>query len=418
MKVVVTNTALANTGDAAIMLGTAEILRRALGDDLTIALRDQQPGAAGDKYPEFEVRPVLYDRLIAWTGTRLVKPGMVLPLLTAVLWRTPLRGACLRLMPRQLRDDLADLASADLVVSAGGTYLVPHYRISPKLADLMVAAMLGTPYVLFTQSLGPFHGGGNRLLKFVLRRARLILVRDPRSQTHLEEIGIDPTRVFQCADAAFAIAPPRSSPVRQGRRPRLKIAISVRHWPHFKDDGDNRADAMESYRCAMTVLVRHLVDVHHARVTFISTCQGVETYWTDDSRVAEDIVAGLPGPIHRHIKVDNRFHRPEALLSILGGFDMVVATRMHAAILALVAGVPVLPIAYEFKTRELFTRLGFDDLVIDMDTLSATDLCRTADTILADRPGLRHDIAVSAATMRWSAFAASRRINSILENAA
>jgi hypothetical protein len=40
VKVIVTNTALLNTGDAAIMLGTCAILRQALGEELQITVRD------------------------------------------------------------------------------------------------------------------------------------------------------------------------------------------------------------------------------------------------------------------------------------------------------------------------------------------------------------------------------------------
>lgn len=36
---------------------------------------------------------------------------------------------------------------------------------------------------------------------------------------------------------------------------------------------------------------------------------------------------------------------------------------MHMAILALTSGTPVFPITYEFKTQELFNRLGLGEWV-------------------------------------------------------
>jgi colanic acid/amylovoran biosynthesis protein len=44
---------------------------------------------------------------------------------------------------------------------------------------------------------------------------------------------------------------------------------------------------------------------------------------------------------------------------------------MHMAILSLCSGTPVLPIAYEFKTLELFRRLGLGDLVSDIEAVGA-----------------------------------------------
>ena len=49
-------------------------------------------------------------------------------------------------------------------------------------------------------------------------------------------------------------------------------------------------------------------------------------------------------------------------MELAKGFDFVVATRMHMMILSLCVGTPVLPIAYEFKTKELAARLGIADV--------------------------------------------------------
>lgn len=414
MKIVVTNTALANTGDAAIMLGTAMILRRAFGNDVSFSLRDQQPDEVRERYPEFDIGPVLFDRLLDWLGPRLTKIGVGLLFSVLAFWHTPLRRAALLLLPRAIRRDLDTLAAADLLVSAGGTYFVPHYRTSPKLVDLMAAAVVGTPYILFTQSLGPFPRKGGWLLKAVLRRARMIIVRDRPSRVYLMAAGVKPERIFECADAAFALMPSGRVPPR--RSGPFHVAISVRHWPHFDGGGDGEAE-MARYRRAIAELVRHLVENRRARVTFISTCQGVDAYWTDDSRVAEAIVGTLPEAVRRRTTIDPAFHRPEDLTTVFGNCDMVVATRMHAAILALVAGVPVLPIAYEFKTRELFTRLGFGDLVTDMDGASGAELCRKTDGIFAHRNQLREEIGECVTVMRWSAFAAGRHVSGNLGHA-
>ncbi len=124
--------------------------------------------------------------------------------------------------------------------------------------------------------------------------------------------------------------------------------------------------------------MRRLVTERDARVTFLSTCQGVPEYWAKDSDMARRIVDEIPEELRRNVLVDSNYHRPDELIASYGEFDLVIATRMHAAILALVAGTPVLPVAYEFKMRELFRTFGQVDLVRPFGGLDADEFAAWA----------------------------------------
>ncbi len=405
MKIAITNMVALNTGDAAILFATVDILRTVAGPNLDVTVFDPQASAARSYYPDFDFRPGLFDQIVAWTGVRWRKGGILILLAAAVAWRSPLRRLFAQLLPPSLVESLQRFAAADLVISGGGTYLMPHYRIFPKILDLLVALALRRPFILFTQSLGPFPRRRRTwLLRYVLRQARIILVRDARSRRNLIDLGVSDQRIALCADAAFALAPsqPAGAIARAAEGP-LRIAISVRDWPHFSK---GTADGMAAYHAAIATLVQRLVEGHGAEVTFLSTCQGIREYWTDDSRVAETVVALLPAEIRGRVRVDHEFHTPQTLLSLYADFDLVVATRMHAAILALCAGVPVLPVAYEFKTAELFTTLGFGDYVQSIESLTGEQLCRAADRMLAERLTLRAALPAQVARARCSAFAA------------
>ena len=75
-------------------------------------------------------------------------------------------------------------------------------------------------------------------------------------------------------------------------------------------------------------------------------------------------------------------------MRLLAGFDLSVATRMHAGILALIAGTPVLPIAYEFKTHELFARLGMAEWVQDIESVTGASLRSALDGFVEALPSL------------------------------
>lgn len=412
MRITVTNTALLNTGDAAIMVGTEAILRRAFGEDLELSLRDQQPVEAGELYPEYSCAPLFHDQATAWLGEQWAKLGMLLLCLAALAWRTPLRAPALRLLPADLRGSLRSYVESDLIVTAGGTYLVPHYRLGPKLLELLIARLAGRPYVLFTQSLGPF-SPGQRLLIWLLRGAQLILVRDRRSAAHLREIGVDETRMHRCADAAFALPEEAISPPAPQNAPH--VGISVRDWPHFAKDTEA---GMTRYLDAVAAVTAQLIERQGARVTFISTCQGKMAYWTDDSQVAEEVVARLPQALRAQATVDQRFHGPAELRHLLRGFDLFVSTRLHGAILALQAGVPVVPIAYEFKTIDFFHEIGLEKFLQEIETIEKERLYSASRTALAEQTALRGRIAGEVEALRASAFSAVSSLRRVMEVAA
>lgn len=416
MKIVVGNTAALNGGDAAILYATVDVLRRAFGESLEVTAADLQAEAAARHHSTLDFCPSLYGAVTAWTGAGFRrKAAMLLVLAAAALGRGPLGRLVRWPLPAAVRRTLAAYEAADAVVSAGGTYLVPHYHLTPKLFDFLVTLALGRPLILFTQSLGPFDGLRQRwLLRFVLRRARLILVRDERSVGHLRALGIA-ANVRVAADAAFALASAAPARGRRGGPDRLapapRIAVSVRDWPHFRDGA---AAGMERYRAAVAAFVTELVQRCGAEVTFLSTCQGIPDYWTDDSAVAERIAALVPAELRARIVIDRAFRTPARLIDAFAGFDMVVATRMHAAILALAAGTPVLAIAYEFKTRQLFARLGLDDFTLDAETLTGDGLIDAWARFAAALPRLEATLWPAVARERQSALAVATTLAELL----
>jgi colanic acid/amylovoran biosynthesis protein len=366
MHVIIENTVALNTGDAAILVAIIDIVRETFGADTRISVCDSEPQVAARLYPELSFHPLMTATLSGDLH------------LFGRSWRTPLR----RWLAKRQRanwqhatdgpahDSLALYRSADLVISTGGTYLVEHYKLRNRFDELDKDIALGKSLVLFTQSLGPFSQPDNRArMKRIADAALLVLLRDAKSREHLREIGVTEERLEVVADSVFALAradwlaapPPRAS-----ARP-LRVAVSVRRWTHF--DGHDRDTGMQRYEAAIAGAVTALVRERGAEVVFLSTCQGVPEYLYDDSQVADRIRDGLDADVQRAVSVDRDFHSPAALMLTLRGFDFAISTRMHMAILGLCAGLPVLPIAYEFKTTEVYKSIDQGEWVTDISAI-------------------------------------------------
>jgi colanic acid/amylovoran biosynthesis protein len=290
------------------------------------------------------------------------------------------------------RQAFDDYNSADLIVSTGGTYLVENYGIRPRIFDYQISQALQKPLVFFTQSLGPFQSSYNRkFLTPIFNQAALILLRDEKSKRHLNDLALQNQQAHVTADAVFALGDERAiaaaaNPAHPLQTP-LRVAISVREWKFFKQVSESAG--MENYIESVKQLATHLVQNHGAQVTFLSTCQGIPEYWTDDSKTAYEIFLRLAPEIQTLVQVDQSFRNPHDLIATLKTFDVVVPTRMHMAILSLCAGVPVLPIAYEFKTQELFANLGQAQWVHDIETVTPEGLIQSFDGFISNLNEIR-----------------------------
>ena len=409
MRVLVSTIVALNPGDAAILRGTVRLLQQAFGESVEIVAVDRQADAATALYPWMRFLPSLFaSRQRGWIGGAIARLGYEHRLWRFDAWRLRWAG---RLMQRGWhsfaalfatageRDVLAEYLRADLVVASGGTYLVPAYDTEPPLRDYELTLALDRPLAFMPQSMGPFTN--TRLLKRfadVFGRSRFVFVRDEQSRQHLQSLGVPAVRVRIVPDAAFALATlpsvmaaPMAPTVAPTTPPVRRVAISVREWKHFADGSGNGGE--ERYFAGVAALANWLVTTHDVEVTFLSSCQGIPDYWTDDAATARRVVARLDSAVAARVTIDGVFRDPEALQATLGTFDLVVATRMHVAILALCAGCPVLPIAYEFKTTELFKRLRLAWLPVPIEEATADGLIGRAERLLREWPAVCETLA-------------------------
>ncbi len=377
-QIVITNIVSLNTGDAAILWGMFQILRAKYGDGTRFIVFDKSAEAAGKYYPWANFRQALFgNRPRTGLGKKLEVHGYG-------HWNDRVRFAVLALAARLCRwrlgflsrlmlspedyQSIIEYVNADLVVSTGGTYLTENYGLWTNIRDYKLTQAAGKPLVFFTQTLGPFtRPEYRRAFTAIFHYASSIFLRDERSRDHLVDLGVSQDKITLAKDAAFVIssAAPPASPTP------LRIAISVRSMDFFSDD-DNTLT--ERYKESVIAMVKLAVRDYGAKVEFLSTCQGIEEYWNDDTKLADEIVSSLPEDLSENVFVDRQFRQPLDVIEAYQGFNLVIATRMHAAILSIVAGTPVLGIAYEFKLEELFYQLGMNDARLstsDMDIESS-----------------------------------------------
>lgn len=409
MKISLTNSVMLNGGDAAIVYGTLVALRSAFGHEIEVTVHASRPEVVSRIYPDISVLPspgLYVDTFpqIRFLG-RIVREIKKYKLYaSAFIYKTFGYIPTFLFSDPSIPDAIKKYARADMVVSVGGTYLRDDYDQAARSADFQITLLLERPLALFTQSIGPFTRAlATHPLRKFLQRSFCILLRDERSRKYLSDMGINGPVVDVVADVAFALGD--EAVLRAAAKPRalrqpMRVAISVRDWPHFATC--EREVGMRRYKQAVADLVRHLVENCRARVMFISTCQGLAEY-EDDTPVAESImqVAGYSGD--ESVEVVKGFKHFSDVSQIISTCDYAVCTRLHVAILSLLGGTPVLPIAYEFKSSELFAKFGLSEYVLDIESVYGEQLITYNDQFLQNVQAIRQNIFPQILDMRVEA---------------
>lgn len=382
IKVTLSSAATLNGGDAAIVEGARAFLKWVYGEQVEPWVIDDNPDVAL-RYYELNYLPSLINA--ASNPNPQSFPAKAVRHAQALRERAPL----IFHPSSSTRERVANhIRSSDLLAATGGTYLVDHYAWWRRLPEYETAMRGGVPLVFLTQSMGPLLGPASaiRRLRRVLEYATKVLVRDQRTAEVVHRIAPG-AHVVLAPDLAFALArqveaPQHSQDVRT-ESPR--IAVSVREWPYFKET--SLKAGMDRYRRAVASSVSYLVRQLNASVTFVSTCQGVAEYRYDDSHMAAQVWEMLEPDVAPRVEVDRSFTPPIELIKKLSVFDLVISTRMHGAILSWIAGTPVVAVAYEPKTADLFTKHNLEELVHHMETLEPRRLVETVADVLggADR---------------------------------
>lgn|GEM_PF-706264 len=300
------------------------------------------------------------------------------------------------------RDALQCIADSDLICASGGGYLYDTPTTRPfrrwlswdvwLCADMVAAVVLHKPLMLLPQSFGPVHSPFFRItLRWLLRRATRVYARESPSSHWLTQQGI----AHQCL--------PDMAWLQHGALPVMTphtLGVTAIDWA-----GQSEGDRMiqQRYEAHLLAVCRHYQqrgwDVH-----FFVQCRENHTAW-DDGVVAERLAQQCPGSHVVAYEAD-----PEMLQQRYGRMQVLLTTRLHAAILRLAQQQPAVVVAYLPKSTGVFADLGLQAWCLDYQALHADALIVAIDSasqqhaVLADTPQrYRQQLTQAAYTLQLDA---------------
>jgi colanic acid/amylovoran biosynthesis protein len=405
MRVLILNTcSTLNRGDSAIVLGEIRLLQHCW-PGVRIALTSKTPAVDEAFYGPLgvEVLPPLTPALSSYAGLTAKLAG----------------GARSCVDGRGKKRLLERVARSDVVLSCGGGCFYSYRPFFPgttfwqNVVHVRLAALMRKPLVLLPQSFGPLKSAAARGAVRGLLNARPVVrvfAREAHSLQLLRQL-VAPEwqrRIALCPDMAFYLSAgtePLVAPARPTHSAQPTLAMNLREWafPEYSSAAERHA-GRERYLNALTCAGAWFIERHRGRVIVMPQALGPDPS-EDDRAICQAFVERVRARANEPALV--QFVNPGTAslsdyLRLLSQVTLVVGTRLHACILAMLAGAPAISVGYQAKSQGTLAMLGLQDLNLDIAEVTTERLVSAMERVLADREALVVQIAqqVEAAAAR------------------
>jgi polysaccharide pyruvyl transferase CsaB len=285
------------------------------------------------------------------------------------------------------------MKSTKLFISGGGGLFQDVRNLNSILfygTQITLARLAGAKVMVYGQGVGPLNSLVSRYLtERFFRQATSITVRDAQSQKLLNSWGIDSQ---QTADLVWRL---KKSPlpsafqsdfqnVTAGTPNRsLLIGLSLRPSPNFQTvHMQTLAQVLKENlpAGAELLLLPFMAEADRpALEAFRQYCQQVD--------------------LNPQFLETGHLTQPSHWLSLMEKFDLVIAMRLHALIMALKAGKPVIGIPYDPKVSDVLQTFAQPSLSLDQPATLKTDWAQTLKSNLKKMPELAAAAKSTAAEM-------------------
>jgi polysaccharide pyruvyl transferase WcaK-like protein len=272
---------------------------------------------------------------------------------------------------------------------------------------LWLAHLSGTPVVLYGQSFGPF-----RLTRPIVRRAFrlpvLLFPRERASECVLTSLGVESARILPTDDPVLSLGSAPAVAVRQALLiegmtsgpPILALAVSPLYREHYDRRPIHRRARRRFVEMLAAVLDR-FVQATAAHVVFLPFATAPSTAAPavrDDRTVARQVAARARGG--NQFVLVGRQYPPSVLRGMIAECDLVLASRMHANVLAASVAVPSVGLGYSHKSPGLFDRLGLREYALLVDTVDEVSLLAALLDAWRNGPRIRSVLGAGGARAR------------------
>ena len=251
-----------------------------------------------------------------------------------------------------------EISKCDILISGGGSLLqdVTSARsIWYYLTIIRAGLFFRKRVILLSHGIGPLIRERNKKrVRRVLNKVDKVTVRDNQSALLLKEIGVDMNKVSVTTDPVMGM---EMSGLELGKTiledisawtsTRKKVAIAVRQ-KDFRD---------QVHKEKLVTLTNKLAQNYE--VYFLPF------YYKNDTKIYDDLHELVDEHVHFVIKK----YQSDAFMSLVENMDVLIGSRLHSLIFAMVAEVPFVGISYDPKIENFLETVSKEPVcsILDFD---------------------------------------------------
>ncbi|MBQ8886149.1 MAG: polysaccharide pyruvyl transferase CsaB [Candidatus Gastranaerophilales bacterium] len=233
---------------------------------------------------------------------------------------------------------IKSLLKSDCLISGGGSLLqdvTSKKSLIYYLGVIGLAQLFGKKTIIFAQGIGPIKDKKlEKLTASILKRAKLITVRDDNSLKLLNSWGVNP---IKCNDPVWNISVEQKNNTG-------KIGIQLRDFPTLTNEFIiELANSINKYFSEKEVCILSLQN--HLDL--------------DPCNKLKDELLKINSNINAKV-IENISN--DRVINDISNLEILIAMRFHACLIGLKAGVKVIPINYDIKVETLAKEFGLNTI--------------------------------------------------------
>ncbi len=274
-----------------------------------------------------------------------------------------------------------------------GTGILDDYLLEPsgQPLDMLIwcaIARLRRAKVMFV-SVGAGPITHPRSLWFMVKAARTAThrsFRDAASKEFMGSHGLDVSRDRVVPDIVFSLKPESIGPFEAIKRDGLVVGVGVMDYRGWNVGGVRQTEIYRKHVEDTAAIIQSILKRGH--------CVKIVLGEARDKKAAEDVLERVcaADSIQRERCTAPAMTSFDDVFRELQQCDLVIGTRFHTVVCALILGKPVVSAGYAAKNRSLLEEFGLGEYAHNLETLSPARVIEQLDELIQRRAYLRDSI--------------------------
>lgn len=388
-----------NKGDAGILLGIVEILKKAYGKEIEINILSFTPEEDKKRYCKDESIKNVYSSTLNPFPYRHTKFGKLFAIIKLFfrMCNLYIRSKISLKSLIQEEESYKVLNESDVIIVCGGGFLGgKKYDSLMHLFQIYIDTIFKKKVVVMGTSIEPIN---SKIIKKytekVLKRVDYIFAREQITYNYLGTF-LNKDKYEIVPDMAFMVGEETYKNDKINLKNKVTFGITVRKWnfPNIKESANL---AMTKYKQAIAETMTKYIKEENACFIYIPQ---VIVENGNDTIVAKEIKELLEENIRENFIILEEDLSPMQIKGLIGTFDFFIGTRMHSNIFATSMYIPTVAIAYEKKTNGIMKMLNLKEYIVEMDDITPETLTKKIEELIKNKDSIKNILKIKIKEVR------------------